>query len=644
MFGSRNKLSISSRTVFFQAGVVIFLLLSSPGLTYAVCSLPDSIKTDTTITGTCTLVKDLYINSGVTLTLAPPCTLYMAALSDSKNLGEDPLRIEILVAGGFRVAGNSGPTGRVVFRSNRTPSGNAGDWFGIRRVDSTAQIIVNYAEFLDGFIPIYASWLDQFDQIYNRSDTIRNSRFENWRIHAIANTMESGGFESGNSTSSTARDSLVISGNIFSGSDTAIEFTHDFGLVIDSNQFLNQKGLSVFLDDYSGKITRNYFYADSSSSAILVWASAGDSMVVGENVVEGYYSYAHIRIEGAAGVPAAGFHVRGNKLITGKGTSSSPYGLYTNYGSTNYKLLVRGNIFSNFGAASIYSSALAGDDFGDVSAQSPGNNIFLLPCNRNARAIVRQANTPVKAEGNWYGTATPDSSTLFYPVDKVDFRPFLTVPAIPFYGKLGRTSTWAAGNHTLEGDFSLDHCAALTLNPGVKVLAAANKDLSHSGGDTTKCEFNVRGTLTSLGGLNAADSILFTSASSTPANGDWGGVVMDCFARGNFEFTLFDYADTALAVRGDTATVLVYNSTFTHFNKAAVSSRSAKTRLGGIVPVPNPPDCGRNNFLMNTATSGAKAVIKSTSPGGTIKAEGNWWSQAPPPSSWFSGMWTAPLI
>ncbi|HXF49916.1 MAG TPA: FlgD immunoglobulin-like domain containing protein [Verrucomicrobiae bacterium] len=113
--------------------------------------------------------------------------------------------------------------------------------------------------------------------------------------------------------------------------------------------------------------------------------------------------------------------------------------------------------------------------------------------------------------------------------------------------------------------------------------------------------------------------------------------MIDTNGRANIEFTRFSYADTALAVCGDTATVVVYNSTFNYFNGAAVSSRSYKTKLGGIYPVPNPPDCGRNNFLMNTATSGAKAVIKTTSPGGTLKAEGNWWDSVPPPSSYFSG-------
>ncbi|MGH8005119.1 MAG: FlgD immunoglobulin-like domain containing protein, partial [Limisphaerales bacterium] len=216
------------------------------------------------------------------------------------------------------------------------------------------------------------------------------------------------------------------------------------------------------------------------------------------------------------------------------------------------------------------------------------------------------------------------------------------MPTIPIFGHLGTirdtaTLSWAPGTYTLEGDFTVGNCAKLTLKPGVKILTKPNQDVLRSGGDTMKCEFRVRGTLTSVGGLNGSDSILFTSASSTPANGDWSGVVIDSFGRANFEFTLFRYADTALAVRGDTATVIVYNSTFKNFDKAGVSSRSAKTRLGGIVPVPNPPDCGRNNFLMNTATSGAYAVIKSSQPVGTIKAEGNYWEAVPPPSSYFSG-------
>ncbi len=150
-----------------------------------------------------------------------------------------------------------------------------------------------------------------------------------------------------------------------------------------------------------------------------------------------------------------------------------------------------------------------------------------------------------------------------------------------------------------------------------------------------KAQIIVKGTLRMAG--TQSDSIILTSFQSSPLIGDWGGILVAHPGRMEMEFCRISYADTAISVQGDTATVLVYNSTFTHFNTVAVYSRSAKTRLGGIVPLPNPPDCGKNNFLMNTATSGAKAVIKSTTPGGTIKAEGNWWSQAPPQSSWFSG-------
>jgi hypothetical protein len=81
----------------------------------------------------------------------------------------------------------------------------------------------------------------------------------------------------------------------------------------------------------------------------------------------------------------------------------------------------------------------------------------------------------------------------------------------------------------------------------------------------------------------------------------------------------------------------VRNSTFNYFKSAAVYSKSAKTNLGGQIPTPLYPDCGNNNIWMNTAESGAKAVIKSTTPSGTLLAEMNWYSQSPPSGSWFSG-------
>ncbi|MCI0405859.1 MAG: T9SS type A sorting domain-containing protein, partial [candidate division Zixibacteria bacterium] len=205
-----------------------------------------------------------------------------------------------------------------------------------------------------------------------------------------------------------------------------------------------------------------------------------------------------------------------------------------------------------------------------------------------------------------------------------------------WYGRISQNTAWGPNKtYAITGDVTVDYGVTLTIQPGTTIKFQKNEDTQSSGGSTTKSELIVKGTLTCLGTLS--DSIIFTSSAASPSNGDWGWVLVDSLGRANIEFTRFSYADTALAIRGDTSTVVMYNSTFANFSKAAVSSRSYKTRLGGIVPVPNPPDCGRNNFLMNTATSGAYAVIKSSSPVGTLKAEGNWWSQAPPQSSWFSG-------
>ncbi len=210
--------------------------------------------------------------------------------------------------------------------------------------------------------------------------------------------------------------------------------------------------------------------------------------------------------------------------------------------------------------------------------------------------------------------------------------------AVTFFGNIPNlaSDTTLDGVVYVSGDITVPAGKTLTLDAGT-ILKFVSGDVMGSTGNPSpgKGQLIVKGTLTCLG--NESDSIILTSFQSSPQAGDWAGVLIDTNGRANIEFTRFSYADTALAVRGDTATVVVYNSTFNYFNGAAVSSRSAKTKLGGIFPIPNPPDCGRNNFLMKTATSGAKAVIKSSSPGGTLKAEGNYWDSVPPPSSYFSG-------
>ncbi len=413
------------------------------------------------------------------------------------------------------------------------------------------------------------------------------------------------------------------------GRDTAIDVTHDFGIEIDSNKFLNQKSLAVFFDDYVGKITRNYFFANSCSVAVQVSAQSGfdpNSIIVEENTIEGYFAVGHIVTWPFPG-PDSGWRIIKNKLITGNTTLRSPFGLIT-YVLASHKFLVRRNVFSGFDSAAILSRS-AHDDFG--TSNDSGKNVFLLPCKPTAKAIIRTPSSTVNAIGNWYGTSNPDSNTLFYPVDKVNFRPYDTLPRIPFLGKLGRTSTWAAGNDTLIGDFTLDSCATpvtLTLNPGVQVLAAANQDVMRSGRDTTKTEFIVKGTLTALG--TQTDSIKFLSSSSSPTKMDWGGLFFSHPARGNFAFTQFSHADTILYVR-DTCTVKVRNSKFSDFRNLAIYTKSKNVNLGVA-----PTDCGKNNVLMKTAElPTAKAVWLDTL--SFMKAEGNYWDSVPPPAAWFTG-------
>ncbi|MCI0405929.1 MAG: T9SS type A sorting domain-containing protein [candidate division Zixibacteria bacterium] len=275
----------------------------------------------------------------------------------------------------------------------------------------------------------------------------------------------------------------------------------------------------------------------------------------------------------------------------------------------------------------------------------PGNS-WATPMVAGAAALVKSAypnmtNAQVMAKLRTstdpiYHLSGNDSTTAWY--RKLGTGRLNAFKAVTFFDSIPRVAsdTTLSGTIYVSGDIIVPQGKTLTLAAGTKLKFVSGDVMVSTGNPSpTKAQIIVRGTLRMIG--TQSDSIILTSFQSSPAVGDWGGILVAHPGRMEMEFCRISYADTAISVQGDTATVIVYNSTFSHFNSVAVYSRSAKTRLGGLVPQTNPPDCGRNNFLMNTASSGAYAVIKSSQPVGTLKAEGNWWSQAPPQSGWFSG-------
>lgn len=204
-------------------------------------------------------------------------------------------------------------------------------------------------------------------------------------------------------------------------------------------------------------------------------------------------------------------------------------------------------------------------------------------------------------------------------------------------GEISQNSTWR-GTVYLGGDVTIDSGVTLTIEPGTRILFFPDNDVERTGGDTTKTRIIVKGTLLSLGkptDSSLVDSIIFSSASTFPAAGKWGGILVVNPGRANFNFCRFSCADTVISVRSDTASVKVRNCTFTHFKTTAIFTTSSRVNLGTL-------DCGRNNFLIKTAPFGAKAVINAAplNQFGTqpfVAAKINWWGSVSPPSSWFVG-------
>ncbi len=198
-------------------------------------------------------------------------------------------------------------------------------------------------------------------------------------------------------------------------------------------------------------------------------------------------------------------------------------------------------------------------------------------------------------------------------------------------GNITQNTTWR-GPVYFGGDVTIDSGVTVTAAPGTKFFVFPNNDVERTGGDTTKTRLIIKGTFNCSGTLT--DSIIFTLASTSPANGDWGGLFFETSGGGTLEFVRISYADTAIRAKSGSGTVTARNCTFNKFKSIAVYSQRSSVNLGKTTI--SPPDCGKNNILMKSASSNAKAVTNAAS-SGTLYASGNWWDTTSVPSSWFSG-------
>jgi parallel beta-helix repeat protein len=151
-------------------------------------------------------------------------------------------------------------------------------------------------------------------------------------------------------------------------------------------------------------------------------------------------------------------------------------------------------------------------------------------------------------------------------------------------GVLSADETWS-GVVLLTGDVTVPAGVTLTISPNTTLLAVVNEDDQHSGEFLDRVELIVNGNLVALGA--ATTPIRFTSASASPAPGNWGQIKLEGeTAVATLSGVTVEYATVGVAI-SQQAVVTVTDSTFSWASQDGLRVNGAS------------PSILRNQFVHN---------------------------------------------
>jgi hypothetical protein len=272
--------------------------------------------------GDVNLDRDFEVRSGGTLEILPGTTVHCAE-DDAANLGDDPSRIEILVAGQLLAEGEV--SNRIVFTSSAA-SPTAGEWHGVKFQDA-ADMRLSNVENADFEYPVFAIGVDslsgnivdcsftdsQNGDIYMNRDTRIPAGYQ-WLLRAPTEVVAANDDASPDSVGGEDPEKveLLVNGALGTGdpdgtgsrvlfrSETADDFTGDgwYGAIIQGTGWNDQVGIaaldsaefrdarypvSMFLA-WSASVTNSWFH-HYNKTAITDWAS--DATIVGNEIWRG---------------------------------------------------------------------------------------------------------------------------------------------------------------------------------------------------------------------------------------------------------------------------------------------------------------------------------------------------------------------
>lgn len=333
--------------------------------------------------------------------LGPKCQVVLLANRDTLHAGVNTNKVEFIGKGKVEIRGVPGDT--VKFVSSASSPGLE-DWYGFR-IDTTTGAS---GKFEYGLFKHAYSALDYKN---TATDTVKNCWFENNEIYGVR----------------TKNGNLKVLSNVFKNSAYGVYLDSANAKVDGSN--INNCYIGILSHKSFGTISNNTITTSGSSIMEAGFYQEGyvsgssQSQFSGDSV-SGRYNAAAVVADGGTYINGCRIWQVGPQPIT---ENETYYVAVLSFGTNQSKMRATTVKMSNLDNTGLPAILVYGTPVMDLDAPEPpifpptqSNRVFRAS---GSKAVQNNTTTTVLARYNWWGTASPDSTTLFS--GKVSFRPFL---------------------------------------------------------------------------------------------------------------------------------------------------------------------------------------------------------------------------